>query len=175
MSTLVHPVGERDHARGPEDAPTMVVYGDYECPYTRALNLEVGRIRRRRPDALRFVYRHFPLRQIHPRAREAAEAAEAAAAQGGFWEMHDRLFHGHEPLTRERILRDAAGLGLDADRIRRELDAETHVRRVDEDLWSGLESGVEGTPGVFVHGRRYRGPHDPESLLAALSAVAVEG
>lgn len=170
---LTRPVDERDHVRADGGARvTLLVYGDYQCPYTRALDLELARIGKARPGLVRYVYRHFPLRQLHPLAQKAAEAAEAAHAQGKFWRMHDRLFRGGHDPDRARIVEVARAIGLDVERLERELDEGVHAPRVEDDLRSGLESGVEGTPGVFLEGERWRGPRDHASLMAAFTALA---
>ncbi|QCS44482.1 formate/nitrite transporter family protein [Natrinema versiforme] len=178
VSTLAVPVTERDHVRGPDDAPlTLVVYGDFECPSCGDLYPVIKRIQDRLGDKLRFVFRHFPLTEAHPHALRAAEAAEAAAAQGMFWEMHDILYEHQDALTDEDLTRYADELGLDTEQLTRELDVGVHEERIEEDVASGAHSGVNGTPTVFINGRRYNGPlkHDPlfEAIVQAgdLSAI----
>ena len=117
---------------------------------------------------MRFGFRAFPLMEIHAHARSAAEAAEAAAAQGKFWGMHDRLFEARRRLEHEDLLRYAAEVGLDTRRFDREMAEHAHASRVREDLESGLASGVPGTPTFFINGARHRGSHDLETLLAAM-------
>jgi len=168
-NALTPPVGERDHARGPAEAPlTLVEYGDFECPYTRRARPVVERLGRDFGDRLRFVYRHFPLTRIHPHAQHAAEAAEAAASQGRFWEMHDMLFHNQRHLDAADLIRYAAELGLDVARFERELNEHAHAGRVNDDVGSGLKSGVKGTPTFFVNGLRHDGPSDLATLRTAL-------
>ena len=168
-NALTPPVGERDHARGLAEAPlTLVEYGDFECPYTRRARPVVERLGRDFGDRLRFVYRHFPLTRIHPHAQHAAEAAEAAASQGGFWEMHDMLFHNQRHLDAADFIRYAAELGLDVARFERELNEHAHALRVNDDVESGLKSGVKGTPTFFVNGLRHNGPSDLATLRTAL-------
>jgi protein-disulfide isomerase len=121
-------------------------------------------------DELRFAYRHFPLTQIHPHAQQAAEAAEAAAVQGRFWELHDLLFTHQDRLTLQDLLGYAAALGLDVPRYALELENHVHAPRVREDFLSGVRSGVNGTPTFFVNGVRHNGGYDLESLLEALGA-----
>jgi protein-disulfide isomerase len=170
---LALPVGERDHAQGPESAPvTLVEYGDYECPYCGAAYPIVKEVQRRMGDRLRFVFRNFPLTEIHPHAGHAAEAAEAAAAQGRFWEMHDHLYEHQQELDDDHLLQAAAGLGLDTERFEREMAEHAHVGRVREDFLSGVRSGVNGTPTFFINGVRHDGSYDLETLLAALRRVA---
>ncbi len=168
-NALTPPVGERDHARGPAEAPlTLVEYGDFECPYTRRARPVVERLGRDFGDRLRFVYRHFPLTQIHPHAQHAAEAAEAAALQGRFWEMHDKLFENQRALEDEDLSRYATQMSLDTARFERELSEHAHALRVNDDVGSGLKSGVKGTPTFFVNGLRHNGPSDLATLRAAL-------
>lgn len=156
---------------GPATAPTTLVeYGDYECPFCAAAHHVLGQLLAIMSNALRFAYRHFPLTQIHPSALQAAEAAEAAAQQGRFWEMHDLLFAHQDRLTVRDLTGHAASLRLDVERFALELEARTHVPRVREDFLSGVRSGVNGTPTFFVNGVRHNGAYDLESLLAALGA-----
>jgi protein-disulfide isomerase len=161
------PVTDRDHRRGPDDAPvTLVAYGDYECPYTRRAQREIDDILVLRGDRLRYVYRHFPLSKIHPHAAKAAEAAEAAAAQGRFWEYHTVLFPRQRALEVADLVRYAGELGLDTDRFEREVQADSHAQRIREDVRSGAGSGVQGTPTLFVNGVRRDDPFHLEELLA---------
>ena len=174
-AALTLPVGERDHAQGPGDAPvTLVEYGDYECPHCGRAYPIVKQIRQRLGRSLRFVFRNFPLRESHPHAQHAAEAAEAAGAQGKFWEMHDRLFERQFALDDDYLIEYAGDLGLDAARFRRELDAGTHAPRVREDFRSGVTSGVNGTPTFFINGVRHDGSWELEALVAALERTAAE-
>jgi protein-disulfide isomerase len=168
---LVPPVGDSDRARGSRDAPvTLVEFGDYDCPYTVRAYFVVRGLRRRLDDRLCFVFRAFPLTRIHTHAQAAAEAAEAAAAQGRFWEMHDRLFEAHRRLESADLERYAAEIGLDVGRVGREMEEHTHAGRVREDLKSGLRSGVQGTPTFYIEGVRHDGSNGFETLLAALEA-----
>ena len=164
MAELTPPISAEDHVEGPERAELeLVMYGDFQCPYCTAAYPIVRRIRDQLGGRLLFAFRHFPLREIHPLAERAGEAAEAAAAQGAFWQMHDR-----GALSREDLIRYAGELGLDSDRVAAELDSEVHRPRVERDLDSGIASGVTGTPGFFVGGRLYGGSFDAQSLRAAL-------
>jgi len=170
---LLTPVSGRDHVMGPDDAPAMLlVYGDYECPYTRQVQLAVERLRPRLGGAMRYVFRHFPLRSIHPHAQHAAEAAEAAHAQGRFWPMHERLFRHQDALDDASLLAHADGLGLDRAAFALALRAHEFAPRVEADVESGVESGVEGTPTVFINGSRYRGVRSIAALDVALRAAA---
>jgi protein-disulfide isomerase len=170
---LTLPVGERDHARGPADAAvTLVEYGDYECPHCGRAYPIVKAIQQRLGRRLRFVFRNFPLRESHPHAQHAAEAAETAGAQGKFWEMHDRLFERQFALEDDDLVEYARELGLDAERVREELAGRVYEPRVREDFRSGVASGVNGTPTFFVNGVRHDDAWDLETLLAALQRAA---
>ncbi|HSF83305.1 MAG TPA: Na+/H+ antiporter NhaA [Anaerolineales bacterium] len=163
------PVNERDHIKGPDDAPvTVVEYGDYECPYCNRADLVVGEIQERTGNQVRLVYRHFPIATAHPHARRAAEAAEAAGSQGKFWEMHALLFQHQDALEEEDLLRYARQLELDTQQFERELRERVHGDRVKEDFRGGLKSGVNGTPTWFINDMRYDGAWDIESLLEAV-------
>jgi Na+/H+ antiporter NhaA len=165
----------RDHVRGPVDAPlTLVEYGDFECPFCGRATGVVDELRERFGDRLRYVFRHVPLTDVHPHARLAAEAAEAAGAQGRFWEMHDRLFTDQEHLTPTDLLEHADALGLDVARFSRDLGSGRYGRRVEQDVESAEASGVEGTPTFFVGGRRHTGPYDADTLAGELLASAGE-
>ncbi|WNB86194.1 Na+/H+ antiporter NhaA [Cellulomonas sp. ATA003] len=164
---------ERDHVRGPVDAPlTLVEYGDFECPFCGQATGAVAELRERFGDRLRYVFRHAPLVDVHPHAQLAAEAAEAAAAQGRFWDMRDRLFAAQDRLTSADLVDHAAALGLDAARFARDLGAGRYTRRVEQDRESGQVSGVRGTPTFFVGEHRHTGPFDADTLAAALLADA---
>ena len=162
-------VNNRDHAQGPPDAPvTLVEYGDYECPYCGNAYPVVKRLQQDLGERLRFVFRNFPLNTIHAHAGVAAQAAEAAAAQGKFWEMHDLLYEHQQDLADADMVRYALKLGLEVYRFESDLSGETFSKRVSDDFRGGVRSGVNGTPTFFINGTRYDGPHDYESLLAAL-------
>jgi protein-disulfide isomerase len=131
----------------------------------------VEEIRRRMGRRLRFVYRHFPLTNAHPHAELAAEAAEAAGAQGRFWEMHDRRFEHQDALGEEDLVAHAEALGLDLERFARELTDGTHAARVRQDFSSGVRSGVNGTPTFYINDARYNGAYDMASLLGAIETA----
>jgi diadenylate cyclase len=163
------PVGTRDHACGPMDAPvTLVKYGDYECPYCGEAHPLLKELQERVGEQVRFVFRHFPLDTVHPRARRAAQAAEAVASQGRFWEMHDLLYERQGELGEEDLMRHAAELGLDLGRFEEDLTNDNHAWRIEEDRLGGDRAGVRGTPTLFVNGVRYTGPMDLDGLLAAV-------
>lgn len=175
MSTgqLTPPVGPEDHAAGPSGAPvTLVEYGDFECPHCGRAYPILKRVQQQLGDRLRFVYRHFPLTEAHPHAERAAEAAEAAGAQGKFWEMHSMLFENQHALDDPDLVRYAGVLGLDLDRFTRDLAEHTFVPRVRENFLSGVRSGVNGTPTFFINGLRYDGAWtDPASFAATLESA----
>ncbi|HET7296325.1 MAG TPA: DsbA family protein [Gemmatimonadales bacterium] len=169
MTLLTAPVGARDHVLGPPDAAvTLVEYGDFECPFCGRAYPELKRVLRQLGAKVRFVFRHFPLSAEHPHAQHAAEIAEAAAAQGKFWEMHDLLYQRQAALADDDLVRYARELGLDSERARRELAGHQHAGRVREDVASGTSSGVTGTPRFFINGRRHEEPGDAMTLAAAL-------
>ena len=169
---LTDPVDpDRDHIRGPENASvTLVEYGDFECPYCGRAEAVVRELLADFGD-VHYVWRHLPLSDVHPNAQLAAEASEAATAQGKFWEMHDQLLD-HQGELRPRDLRDyAEGLGLDLERFEEDLRRHVHAPRIEEDVDSADASGVTGTPTFFVNGRRHDGAYDIDSLTAAVRAA----
>lgn len=162
--------GTIDHVRGAGDH-LIVEYGDYECPYSRAAYLEIERLERRLHGGVRFAFRHFPLTEIHPHALAAATAAEAAALQGKFWEMHEVLYHRQEALERDDLRRYAADIGLDVARFDRDRGSNGVLARVRRDVDSGNASGeVLGTPTLYIDGAVYRGGYDLATLLEAVAA-----
>src|SRR3981081_905596 len=162
-------VGERDHIQGPVDAAvTLVEYGDYECPHCGRAYPIVKAIQQRMGPRLRFVYRNFPLRESHPHAQQAAEAAEAAGAPGKFWEMHDRLFERQFALDGEDLIEYAGDLGINVAGVAEELGGGVYEPRVREDFRSGVTSGVNGTPTFFINGARHDDSWELEPLLATL-------
>jgi protein-disulfide isomerase len=169
MARLAVPVSQRDHVRGRATALVKLVeYGDYECPYCRAAVAIVDELQRVLPDQLRFVFRHFPLDRLHPHARRAAEAAEAAASQGKFFEMHAALFEHQAALEDQNLVEYAAELGLDTARFGAELEGHTHADRVREDFRGGVRSGVRGTPTFYIDDIRYDGVVGVRQLLARI-------
>lgn len=151
---LAVPVTTSDHVLGLADAPvTLVEYGDFQCPTCKLAFPAVKLLLQRFGTDVRFAFRHFPLEQPHPHALPAAEAAECAAAQGRFWEMHDLLFENQPRFERHHLDEYARRLGLDLPRFAAELDVHAHVGRVRADLDSGARSHVRGTPGFFMNGR----------------------
>jgi protein-disulfide isomerase len=175
VSALTPPVTERDHTAGSEDAPvTLVEYGDYECPYCGMAYPIVKAAQRQLGDRLRFVFRNFPLREIHPHAQHAAEAAESAGAQRKYWEMHDTIFEHQHALEDDDLVRYAKSIGIDADRVAQDLANGTYAKHVRGDFRSGVRSGVNGTPTFFINGDRYEGPWaDEVRFIRALGDAAL--
>ena len=172
QASLTPPIADRDHIRGtPGAVATLVVYGDYECPYTRKSMNVVGQLQQELGEDLRFVFRNFPLTEIHPHALRAAEAAEAADAQGRYWEMHDYLFAHQHSLEESDLLQYASELGLDTARFARDLATHAYMGRIDGDIESGLLSGVQGTPTFFINGVLHNASWEHHTLAAALQRV----
>jgi protein-disulfide isomerase len=170
------PVSKRDWHRGPLNAPAQLLeYGDFECPVCGAIHPLVQAVQEAMGKDLCFAFRNFPLTNMHPHAESAAEAAEAAGAQGRYWEMNDLLFENQEALEEEYLAAYATSLGLDAPRLINEVMAGAYEGRVREDFLGGVRSGVNGTPTFFVNGWRYDGPRDLESMVAALSEPLERG
>lgn len=169
---LILPVGDSDHVLGPTFAAvTLVEYGNYECIYCRQLHPRMKEVLRR-AEGLRFVFRHFPIRQVHPRSMRAAEAAEAAAAQGRFWEMHDLLFRQEGQLGDEALARCAGKAGLDMRRYREEMAAGVYADKVERELLTAtFEGRVSGTPTLYLNGVRRSDMRGLEGLLAAVEAA----
>jgi protein-disulfide isomerase len=160
----------RDHVRGPSDGRvTLVEYGDFQCPYCGDAYPVVDELLKTY-DWVRFVWRHMPLVDLHPRAEVAAQASEAAAAQGRFWEMHDRLFEHQHALGDSDLSEHAAAVGLDVDRFERELREGVYAERVAEDYRSGAASGIPSTPRFFVNGEMHLGSASAPDLRWAIDA-----
>jgi protein-disulfide isomerase len=169
LGLLKPPLGERDHIKGSAAAPyELVEYGDFECPHCAKAAVVVAQISEQLGEQLRFAFRHFPLTKMHPNARRAALAAEAAGAQGKFFEMHDLLFANPGKLEFPHLLGYARDLSLDVNRFETELLIEAYAPRIQEDVASGARSGVNGTPTFFINGVRHNGGYDLESLLPAV-------
>ena len=169
MTTLNRAVDVKDWVKGPAEAPvTLLEYGDFECPFCGQAFWELKRLEQVVRGQVRFVFRHFPLAQAHPHAKLAAEAAEAAGAQGKFWQMHDTLFANQHALERSDLLAYADGIGLDRARFSRDLDEHRFAARVRRDFMEGVRSGVNGTPTIFINGERWNGPYTAAALLAGI-------
>jgi Na+:H+ antiporter, NhaA family len=161
----------RDHLRGSLDAAvTLVEYADFQCPYCGDAYPVVLELLERFRDRLRFVFRHLPMPELHPHAPAAAEAAEAAGAQGRFWEMHDRLFTHQLELGDADLRGHAQAIGLDLERFDRELRERVHARRVEEDAGSGARSGVPSTPRFFINGVIHLGSSSRAELGEAIAS-----
>jgi protein-disulfide isomerase len=171
---LTLPVSEdRDHIQGPGDAAaTLVQYGDYECPYCGEAYPIVKEVQARMAGRLRFVFRNFPISTSHPHAERAAEAAEAAAVQGKFWQMHDVLYENQRRLRDEDLRTYAERLELDIERYDKEMAEQVHAARIHEDFMSGVRSGVNGTPTFYINGVRHDDSYETEILLDALERAA---
>jgi protein-disulfide isomerase len=162
-----------DHLRGELDRPLeLVMFGDFQCPYCLGAQSVLRRVRERLGDRLVFGFRHLPIPERHPLAPVAAEASEAAAAQGDFWEYHDALFKAQPKLSRETMLEVGRELGLDAERMAAEIDSGEHRPRIERDIESARLSGATGTPTFFVNGARHFGAYDASSLVEELEAGA---
>jgi protein-disulfide isomerase len=161
-----------DHVRGPADAPvTILEYGDYECPYCRGAFRDVHLLLDRYPDTVRFVFRNFPISQLHPHAEQAAEAAEAAAVQGKFWEMYELLLQPYAELDTDSLVGYAEAIGLDVARFRADLASHAYSARIDHDLQEGVRNGVNATPKFYVNGQRIDGKVPLENVEDAVRAA----
>jgi protein-disulfide isomerase len=169
LETPVTP--EHDHIEGPVNASlTLVEYGDYQCPYCGAAYPEVKKVQKELSSELRFVFRNFPLTNMHEHAMNAAETAEAASAQGKFWPMHDFLYEHQATLGDPSVaLGYAKKLGLDSQRLEREIAQHVYQKRIKDDFMGGVRSGVNGTPTFYVNGVRHDGDAVAKALFEALN------
>jgi protein-disulfide isomerase len=166
---LTLPVSERDHPQGPYTAPvTLVEYGDYECPYCGEAYPIIKNLQERLGDKLRFVFRNFPITQVHPHAQHAAEAAESAGSQNNFWEMHDYLYEHQQELDDKHLRQYASALGMDIARFDDDMAKHVHAGRIREDFTSGIRSGVNGTPTFYINDIRHDESWDEKTLMAAI-------
>jgi protein-disulfide isomerase len=166
-ASLTPPAGKRDHSQGSSSAVvTLLEYGDYQCPFCGDAYPIIKRLQEHFGDQLRFAFRNFPLVRIHAFAQRAAEAAEAAGGQGKFWTMHDYLFEHQDVLDADNFVRAAGTLGLDKVKFDREVAEHVYAGRVQEDIQSGIDSGVGGTPTIFINGVRNDDDDDFETLKA---------
>jgi protein-disulfide isomerase len=169
MTRLAIPVSAHDHAQGSPGATlTLVEYGDFQCPQCALAHPHVEEIARELRGSLRVVFRHFPLSKVHPLAKRAAETAEAAAAQGRFWEMAALMFEHQDDLDDDSLVRYGRKVSLDTKRLRKELAEGVHAPRVRADFLGGVRSGVKGTPAFFVNGEPYEGTFTLDALVVAL-------
>jgi protein-disulfide isomerase len=173
MATLAVPVSAHDHLRGFAGAPlTVVQYGDFQCPHCAETFPTLLEIADQLRDSVALTFRHFPLTQVHPLAERAAEAAEAAASQGRFWEMATLLYENQERLDEDRLLRCARKANVAIKRFRKDLESGIHAARVRADYLGGMRSGVKGTPTLFINGQVYEGAYESGALVAALLAAS---
>ena len=169
MANLRTPITKSDHVRGPESAPiTLVEYGDYECPHCALAHPIVDRVQVYFSGRMRFVFRHFPMTEVHPHAEIAAESAEFAGAAGLFWDMHDALFANQSRLSLPTIFLIAEQLGLTETALRNALETGQYRNKVRSDFMGGIRSGVNGTPTFFINGVRHDGSYDYASLVAGI-------
>ncbi|MER7456328.1 thioredoxin domain-containing protein [Micromonospora sp. NPDC126480] len=167
------PVTGADHVRGPADAPvTIVEYGDFQCRFCGAAYANIAELLRQRAETVRLVYRHFPIANVHPYAESAAEATEAAAVRGRFWDLHDWLYEHQDQLDPVHLSLGVEQLGLPADEVGAEVGRQAHGDRVRRDFVGGIRSGVDATPTLFVNDVRHDGGYDLADLLAAVDAAA---
>jgi len=170
---LTIPVNKIDHVQGKESAPvTLVEYGDFECPYCFKARTLIEMIKQIEGDKLKFVFRNFPLSQIHLHALHAAYAAEAAAKQGKFWEMHNLLFDNQFAFEDNDLMTYAQSLGLDMRQFTEDMKSEEIVKKVKDDFSSGVRSGVNGTPTFFINGVRFDQPSEVKFLQEAIESAA---
>jgi protein-disulfide isomerase len=176
-ATMLEPLEESvDHIRGPASAPVILEYGDYECPYSRLAFRAIEQVERMAPGGVRFAFRHYPLTDVHPHAMAASCAAEAAAMQDRYWEMHELLYHRQLALEDSDLRGYAKELGLDLGRFDSDRTGSPALERIQRDVRSGDATGeVLGTPTLFINGVIYRGPHDADSFMAALGLSQPSG
>lgn len=177
MTRIAAPVRPGDHVLGNEDAPvTLIEYADYECPYSGHAYYTIKQVQEDLGDEVRYVFRNFPLTQMHPHALPAALTAEAADNQGRFWEMYDLLFGRQQALEAEHLVAYAQLLDLDIEQFILDMTSDETTERVREDFLSGIQSGVNGTPTFFINASRYDGAYDYQTLSEALkTAVGEDG
>ena len=175
MAMLRVSITADDHIKGSEDAATTLVeYGDYECPHCGAAHHVVKQLQRHYGKGLRFVFRNFPLAQIHAQAEAAAEAAEFAGANDKFWEMHDGIYENQQRLGITLLLELAGRIGLAGDDLRKSLESHEYAAKVRQDFLGGVRSGVNGTPAFFINGLRHDGAYDFEILKAAIEGQLLQ-
>lgn len=175
-ATLALPVGRRGHIQGPPSAVvTLVEYGDYQCPLCGDVSPTIHRLEKHFGDQLRFVFRNFPQTRIHAYAQPAAEATEAAGGQGKLWEMHDNLYEHQQTLDAENLMQAAATIGLDRVRFGRDVAEHAYAKRVQEDVQGGIDSGVGGTPTLFINDVRNDDEDDFETLKEKIEEAILLG
>lgn len=172
MSTLHPPVGPKDHAQGPQDAPaTLVEYGDYQCPYCAQAFPELQQIQQYFGDSLRFVFRNFPIPELHPQAVAAAITAEYCGTVGKFWPAHDALYEHQDELGEALYEQIATQVGADPAGLRKALHAEGYAQQIQDSVDSGLRSGVNGTPSFFLNGQKFEISRSMNELVDAIERV----
>ena len=172
VTRLKFPVGKQDFISGPEKAKiTLVEYGDYQCPYCGQAYPIIKKIQEKLGDDLRFVFRNFPLAEMHPYAMNAAEASLSAGDQGKFWQMHDSLYEHQNALDDKYLVQYAEKLGLDTYKFKNDLRNQKYSSRIEEDFLSGVRSGVNGTPTFFINGIRHNGSFEFEPFLSILKKM----
>lgn len=172
MSHLTPPVDDRDHAQGQAEAPvTLVEYGDYECPFCGEAYPILKAVQQAMGDRLRFVFRNFPISELHPHAVRAAEFAEAAAGIGKFWQAHDMLYEHQNALAESDLVQYGTKIGLDSAAMRDAFDGRFD-QKIKGDFMGGVRSGVNGTPALFINGQRYDGQRDVDTLVEVLGQAA---
>jgi len=171
MSKLKPPVNNTDHVQGNIGAAIeLVEYGDYQCPHCGHAYPIIKNIQKNLGSKLKFIFRNFPLAEAHPNATNAAVAAEAAALQGKFWEMHDIIFENQEHLGDNHLIKYAARIGLDIEKFKADFETPAMMEKVENDFESGVTSGVNGTPSFFINGTKYNGSWEEDDLLHYLEA-----
>ena len=175
MANLKNPVTAKDHMQGDPKAPVVLVeYGDYQCPHCGHAYPIIQQVQKHFGKKLAFVFRNFPLNEIHPFAEDAAETAEFAAKYGRFWEMHDAIFENQENLGADLLLELAASLKLPAKELQQAIADGTYTQKVKDDFMGGVRSGVNGTPTFFINGRRHEGAFEFEDLVAAIGEAQAD-
>lgn len=170
MAKLKVPVNDNDHITGNKNARVeLVEYGDYQCPHCGSAHPKVKRIIEKMGNDIKFIFRNFPLATLHPQAKQAAQAAESAGAQGKFWEMHDLLFENQKNLQNSDLESYAEQLGIDVEEFKNDMDNQAYLRKVESDFESGVRSGVNSTPTFYINGERFDGELNEESIQEILS------
>jgi protein-disulfide isomerase len=172
MSKLKPAINSNDHIQGDPHAPIeLLEFGDYQCPHCGRAYPIIKRVQQAMGSKLKFVFRNFPLAEIHPNATNAAIASEAASAQGKFWEMHDIIFEHQEHLGNSHLLKYAEKIGLDVAKFEKDFQSPAFLEKVEADFESGVRSGVNGTPSFFINGAKYNGNWEEVDLLEYLQAL----
>jgi len=172
MAKLKPAVNSNDHIQGNEDAPIeLVQYGDYQCPHCGRAYPIIKSIQKKLGNNVKFVFRNFPLSEIHPNAMHAALAAEAASAQNKFWEMHDIIYENQQHLYDVDLVKYAVKIGLDPKQFKADFEAPQYLEKIEIDFESGVRSGVNGTPSFFINGQKYDEDWDEAPFLAHLRSL----